>query len=341
MHADSITADLRRRRFVGGGAAALALWPLGGLASSPAAGAAEPPQAVEEAPYVQTPPALVRRLLQLADLRPGELLWDLGSGDGRIVIAAARDFGARGVGYDIDAALVEQSRASARRARLGGRARFFERDVLTLDFSGAAAPEVVTLYLLPELNLALKPKLLEQLRPGARVLSVDWDMGADWPPDETLVVPYAGKPHGRERSYRLMLWVVPAAVGGRWRVGIDAVRARLAGALGQRARAELDGLQLAIAQQRQQLTVQAERGQLLWAQLRGTTLELAWRDAAAGSRPWRLQGTLSPALAARQARPAERWRGSLAPLGAWGNSDEAFDRPSSRALRFVAERLGD
>ncbi|MCX7894245.1 MAG: class I SAM-dependent methyltransferase, partial [Burkholderiales bacterium] len=176
---------------------------------------------VEEAPYVQTPPHLVRRLLQLGDLRAGEMLWDLGSGDGRIVLAAARDFGARGVGYDIDASLVAGSRASAHRARLAGRAKFFERDVLTLDFSGPAAPDVVTLYLLPELNLALKPKLLGQLRPGARVLSVDWDMGADWPADETLIVPYAAKPHGRERSYRLMLWVVPAKVAGRWRVALD------------------------------------------------------------------------------------------------------------------------
>lgn len=131
------------------------------------------------APYVVTPPDVVDRMLELAEVRKGDLVFDLGSGDGRIVITAARKYGARGMGFDIDPQMVQRGRDNAGRAGVSGLVQFQLQDVLTVDLSPAS---VVTLYLLPDLNLMLRPRLLSQLRPGARVVSHDFHMG-DWIPD--------------------------------------------------------------------------------------------------------------------------------------------------------------
>jgi SAM-dependent methyltransferase len=163
-------------------------------------------------PFVVSPPEVVDRMLQLAQPKPGERLIDLGSGDGRIVIEAAKRFGARGLGVDIDPRLVALARENAREAGVEALARFEVRDLHETDLRGAA---VVTMYLLPEVNLKLAPRLLEQLAPGARVVSHDYDMGA-WPYDEMIELPLADKfvgPIGRSRIY---LWVVPADARGRW-----------------------------------------------------------------------------------------------------------------------------
>jgi len=152
-----------------------------------------------DVPYVQTPHEVVTQMLRLAGVGRNDVVYDLGSGDGRLVIAAARDFGARGVGVEIDPRLVAQSVESARRAGVGDRVTFREQDLFETDLADAT---VVTLYLSPALNLRLRPKLLRELRAGARIVSHDFDMG-DWPPARALRVDV------RERASQVYLWVVP------------------------------------------------------------------------------------------------------------------------------------
>ena len=165
----------------------------------------------EDVPFVVTPDNVTAAMLQLAQVGPEDYLIDLGSGDGRIVIAAAKRFGARGLGVEIDPRLVEQSRENARAANVQGRAIFREQDLFRTDLSPAS---VVTMYLLPEVNLQLRPRILA-LRPGTRIVSHDWDMG-DWQPDKTVVVDAPDKPIGREKVSRLHLWIVPARIEGAW-----------------------------------------------------------------------------------------------------------------------------
>jgi SAM-dependent methyltransferase len=157
-----------------------------------------------DVPFVVTPDKVTHEMLKLADVRPGDVLIDLGSGDGRIVIVAAKHFGARGLGVEIVPELVAKSRDNAKRAGVADRAEFRVQDLFATDLSEAS---VITMYLLPEVNLQLKPRL-QKLKPGTRIVSHDWDMGADWPPDRTLVVDAPDKPIGREKTSRLHLWVV-------------------------------------------------------------------------------------------------------------------------------------
>lgn len=157
-----------------------------------------------DVPFVVTPDHVTREMLKLADVKPGDFVIDLGSGDGRIVIVAAKHFGARGLGVEIVPDLVEKSRDNARRAGVADRVEFRVQDLFATDLSQAT---VVTMYLLPEVNLKLKPRLLA-LKPGTRIVSHDWDMG-DWKPDRVITVDVPDKPIGRERSSRLYLWTVP------------------------------------------------------------------------------------------------------------------------------------
>jgi hypothetical protein len=138
-------------------------------------------------------------MLELARVTPADVVYDLGSGDGRIVLTAAREFGARSVGVEIDPALVTQSRAAAARLGVAERATFVEQDLFRTDLSPAT---VVTLYLSPEMNRQLRPKLLAELAPGSRVVSHDFDMGT-WKPDRIV----RRQDDGREQV--LYLWVVP------------------------------------------------------------------------------------------------------------------------------------
>src|SRR2546428_11886052 len=156
-----------------------------------------------EVPYVQTPSEVVMEMLRLARVTPEDVVYDLGSGDGRIVIAAARDFGARGVGIELDPALVAESVRNARRARVAERTSFFLQDIFEADISGAT---VGTLYLSPDLNLRLRPKLLSQLKPGSRIVSHDFPIG-DWPPASVVQL------QGPERTHVLSLWIVPPRSG--------------------------------------------------------------------------------------------------------------------------------
>ena len=176
-----------------------------------AAASAQQPGPLEEVPFVVTPDNVTLAMLKLANVGPEDYLIDLGSGDGRIVIVAAKRFGARGLGVELSAQLVQESRAAARAAGVESRAFFREQDLFKTDLSPAS---VVTMYLLPDVNLALRPRLL-QLRPGTRVVSHDWDMG-EWQPDRTLRIDVPDKPVGLEKASRIHLWIVPARIQGTW-----------------------------------------------------------------------------------------------------------------------------
>ena len=154
-----------------------------------------------EVPYVPTPPDLVERMLDLAGVGAADYLIDLGCGDGRIAIAAARR-GARALGVDLDPARIKEANAAAQFAAVTDRVRFRREDLFRTPIYEAS---VIALYLLPAVNLRLRPRLLTELRPGSRVVSHNFDMG-DWRPD-------ADEHH---ESGRVLLWTVPAIAGGSW-----------------------------------------------------------------------------------------------------------------------------
>ena len=159
--------------------------------------AAQPPAKQQpDVIYVPTPQPVVEAMLELAQVKRGDVVYDLGSGDGRIVIAAAKKYGARGVGFEIDPALVKKARENAVAAGVASQVRFVTQDLFTADLSRAT---VVTLYLLQSLNERLRPKLVRQLKPGARIVSHVFNMGPEWPPEKTITV---------ERS-RIFLWAIP------------------------------------------------------------------------------------------------------------------------------------
>jgi SAM-dependent methyltransferase len=134
-----------------------------------------------DVPYAATRPETVALMLDMANVGPDDFVIDLGTGDGRILIAAARDRGARGVGVDIDPVMIRRAQAAARRAGVAHRVNFEVADLFEMPLGDA---DVVTMYLIPSVNLRLRPRLLAELRPGARIVSHAWDMG-DWKPDDT------------------------------------------------------------------------------------------------------------------------------------------------------------
>ena len=148
-----------------------------------------------DVPYVPTPPEVVDAMLELADLKAGDILYDLGSGDGRIVITAAQRYGVKGIGIDISPDLIEEARANAKEAGVAGKVRFQQGNFFEADISEAS---VVTLYLLSTINLKLKPKLLKELKPGTRVVSHRFSMGT-WKPEIEILA--GGRP--------VYLFVVP------------------------------------------------------------------------------------------------------------------------------------
>ena len=181
-----------------------------------------------DTPYVPTPPAVVDRMLELAQVKAGETVIDLGSGDGRIMIEAAKKYGARGFGVEIDPLLVKRSNENAVRAGVADRVKFLQQDLFKTDFHEA---NVLTLYLLPDVNLALRPKILAELKAGARVVSPDYNMG-DWRPDAEETIPAPDKKVGARKESQVYLWTVPAKVEGEWRFdlssGVKSRRTRLA-----------------------------------------------------------------------------------------------------------------
>jgi hypothetical protein len=143
-----------------------------------------------DVPYVPTPDAVVKAMLEMAEVKGSDVLYDLGSGDGRIPITAAQKFGTRGVGIDIDPKRILEANANAKEAKVTDKVRFIEGDIFKSDFSEAT---VVTLYLLPDINLKLKPTILA-MKPGTRVVSHNYDMG-EWAPEKSKTVVVGGTDH--------------------------------------------------------------------------------------------------------------------------------------------------
>lgn len=162
------------------------------------------PRRQPDVPYVPTTPEAVEAMLKLAGVTKSDIVYDLGCGDGRIVIAAAKNFGARGVGIDINPVRIREAKENAKKAGVEHLVRFEENDLFQADFHEAT---VVTLFLLPEVNLRLRPRLLAQLKPGSRIVSNTFDMG-DWKPDKEATVGNADD-EDSYLSHRLYLWIVP------------------------------------------------------------------------------------------------------------------------------------
>jgi SAM-dependent methyltransferase len=148
-----------------------------------------------DVPYVPTPPEVVDAMLNLANVGKGDVVYDLGCGDGRVVITAAKEKGARGVGIDIDQERINEATENAEKAGVAGRVQFRLQDLFKADIREAT---VVTLYLLPAINLKLRPKLWRDLKPGTRIVSHSFDMG-DWKPEKKIVV----------NSEEIFFWTVP------------------------------------------------------------------------------------------------------------------------------------
>jgi precorrin-6B methylase 2 len=202
-----------------------------------------------QVPFITTPEEVVERMLELAGTRADDLVVDLGSGDGRIVIMAARKFGARGLGIELDQRLVDKSRHNARAAGVADRVSFVQGDVLTADISKAS---VVTVYLLPGLIGQLQQRFTGELRPGTRIVSHAFGM-AGWLPDRSGTIKLSKAHRGQGDESRLFLWVVPADVRGAW---------------------SGDGRRFSIEQNYQQIEVDGVRGTLSgndisWGRFRG------------------------------------------------------------------------
>ena len=178
------------------------------LAASILAAQSAQPRRKPDVPYVPTTDLAVAAMLKLADVKKTDVVYDLGCGDGRIVIAAAKQLGARGVGIDINPERIREANENAKKAGVEKLVRFEENDLFEADIRGAS---VVTLFLLPEINLKLRPKLLRDLKPGTRIVSNTFDMG-DWKPDKESTV---GDPADPDFpfSHTLLLWTVPARAG--------------------------------------------------------------------------------------------------------------------------------
>jgi len=176
-------------------------------------------QELSKLPYVPTPQVVVDEMLKLAGVTADDFVIDLGSGDGRIVITAAKQFKAKGLGVDIDAKLVALSNRNAKQEKVDDRVEFAERDMFKTDISKAS---VLTLYVLPDFMQKLRSKVLAELKPGARVVAHDYYL-EEWRPDRmvTLTVPEKKEANGTDKAY-LYLWIVPAVVEGTWRVDLDA-----------------------------------------------------------------------------------------------------------------------
>ncbi|MEI2417987.1 class I SAM-dependent methyltransferase [Orrella sp. JC864] len=264
--------------------------------------------------WLPTPDALVARMLSMAGLGPQDKLVDLGSGDGKIVIAAARDFQAQALGVEFDPKMVEVSRRNAQDAGVSERARFVQGDIFEAEFPQAT---VVAMYLLPELNLRLRPKLMA-MAPGTRIVTHQFDMGR-WQPDEaSLMANRAG-----------YLWIVPANAGGQWQLNYP-----LEGETGQ---ARLD-----IAQIFQKIQGSAELGALKTTlrqpRLSGERIAFAFTDARGELREFngviqgeRMRGTVTGPQGS--ASFTAKRIGAAPPIGGSGP-------PSQQELNAAAAALG-
>lgn len=159
-----------------------------------------------DVPYVPTKYPVVDEMLRMADIQKSDIVYDLGCGDGRLVVGAAQKYGAHGVGFDIDPERIQESWENATKAGVKNLVQFFEQDLFQADFHEATA---MTIYLLTSVNLRLRPKLLRELRPGTRLVSHNFGMG-EWKPDQSSEVMVD------DISHDVFLWIIPANVSGTW-----------------------------------------------------------------------------------------------------------------------------
>lgn len=164
-----------------------------------------------DVPYVPTPNEVVVEMLKIAGVTKDDVVYDLGSGDGRLVVTAAQQFGARGIGVELDPMLIQKSNESAKLAGVSDRVKFVQQDLFETDFKDAT---VVTLYLLTQVNLKLRPKLLSELKPGTRVVSHQFRMGA-WKPDREEML------RVNSRYHLIYSWIIPAQVEGTWQLNMS------------------------------------------------------------------------------------------------------------------------
>ncbi|MEN6560486.1 MAG: class I SAM-dependent methyltransferase [Acidobacteriota bacterium] len=268
-------------------------WSLGGMPSASAQELTWASFQGYDVPFVPTPPEVVDEMLRLAGVKAGDVLYDLGCGDGRIVIEAARRYGVRAVGIDIDPIRIRESNDNAAGAGLAAKVRFIQQNLFEADFRDAT---VVTMYLLTSVNLRLRPKLLAELKPGTRLVSHSFGMD-EWRPDKTSVVATS---FGDERG--VYFWIVPANVSGRWEWDLGAGAGRR-------------HCVLEASQQFQDVTISAREGTRLLAaddvRLAGDLIGFRLEAAAQGRAPFdvyegrvagdTITGTVRPAGADKSA----------------------------------------
>lgn len=250
--------------------AGVALLLLAGMLAPALAGAQQPAR-TPDVHFVPTPMPVVETMLSVARVAKNDTLFDLGSGDGRIVITAAKRFGTRGIGIDIDPQRIKESRHNADTAGVTRLAEFREADLFQTDLRSAT---VITLYLLPRLNVRLRPKLFEELRPGTRVVSHSFDMG-DWEADSII----------RGDRGTVYYWVMPANVAGTWTLTAP-------GEGGGAART----YELTLQQQYQKLTGTATAGgrslPVMNGEVSGTSLTFTLGDSVSAAQQMRFSGRI-------------------------------------------------
>jgi SAM-dependent methyltransferase len=238
-------------------------------------------------PYVQSPMDVVDRMLRLAEPKAGEYLIDLGSGDGRIIVEAAKRYGTSGLGVDLDPRLVALAQENARKAGVEALAKFEVRDLFELDLGRA---DIVTAYLLPEVNAKLMPRLL-QLKPGTRIVTHDYDMGP-WHYDEMIDLPVAEKLVGPLGHSKIFLFLVPADVRGEWRSEL----AEQGGAWQFRIGQSYQDLQIAASAGGREQRVRGSRlrGEEMRMVATGVVGDRAWNHAFRGTvKGERIEGTVT------------------------------------------------
>lgn len=257
-----------------------------------------PAQTDTSSPFVTSPPEVVERMLALAGVTPRDFVVDLGSGDGRIVIAAARRYGAQAMGVEYDPKLVALSRKNASEQGVSDRTRFVEGDLFKVDLSRAT---VITVYLLPDVNRKLRDKLFAELKPGSRLVAHDFDMES-WRPDETESFYAPHKNDGRGGTSKIMLWIIPAQARGDWQLESEGLPAGKA--------------ELSIAQNFQaiegEIAIGEERVVLAAPLLRGTEIRF---DVPRASGPLRFAGRIDGNQIAGTVRGGDRewsWRATRA-----------------------------